>query len=265
MTTVLEEFEGAVVPAFSMAIGVLVAYVSLSLFALVGSGELFVHASQSGNTATTQVSALTLFSVIFLFIPLIAPFLASGVWVSIHGVTVGMQTPAGLLRIETVPLLGVLDGGLEPLMLLFLILVGVTLALANEQSLPLRPVLATVVGVVGYVSAAALFTFGSALLYNAAFSALVRALFGQAGAIGTVTYPNPVRAVVRIGIDATPVIAGGAVLGTGWTVVTASDADTDEPTTEDSETAIEEARGSGSGPRPGDELPDLESERENDQ
>ena len=282
MTTVVEEFEGTIVPLFAFLLGLVAAYVSLVVFAFVGSGNLFLGADVPADLTVGSIRSLALFSLVFLFVPLIAPFLAAGVWGTVHGVTVGVTGPGGFVPIGTVPLLGVVDGGLELLAPVLLVVVGVTLAFANEQSLPLRPVVATAVGVVGYVAAAALFMFLSALLYNAAVGALVGQFLGSAGGLGTITYPDPVAALVTVGVDATPFVAGGAVLGTGWLALTAGTeegsasagtgdgaagaaGDDDGATDSDGPvTAVEEARGTGSGPRPGDELPDFGSSEPED-
>ncbi len=213
----VEDEEGGPMAVVGVGIGVLVTWLSIAATLLLASDQYLVAGLRSGS-APAQDGGMLGIMVLATILFTIAPFLAVAMWGSVHGVTVFATNGAGTAGIEPVPLVGVVDGGLEPFAILLLLVVGVVTASEVSDSPIGQLVGGSVLGLAGYAASAWLLMMVSALAYNLfadVLNSLLATWVGVAGDVELapmVVYPDTVGAFVQLATFAGPFVAAGAVV-----------------------------------------------------
>jgi hypothetical protein len=190
------------------AVGAVIAYLSIIAVTLLATGEGVLAAGEADSFAGAAAGLGIIF-----YIALVAPFLAVVTWASIHGVEVTVVGYA----VDPVPLLGLIDGGLELLHPILLFVLGVVVATQLGGSGFNRVVNGTLSAVAMYVLGATVLVLGTAVLFNVVVDVLFDALAGGLGATGRpdagppIHYLNPVAGLLQVGLSALPFVAAGTV------------------------------------------------------
>jgi hypothetical protein len=213
-------------PLVALFLGIFVTLVSLLATGLLASDGALSAVTNTNSPTVRNVALRGL-----LFFLALAPFLAVAMWTSFHGVTV---TLFGDDPIQPVPLFGAVDGALEPLVPVLLVLAGLFVAGEVAESPLGRAVGGTVAGVATYVVAGWVLALGSALFFNVVMGAfhefLVSSMPPTSVTVGLPTgpfirYGDPVGVAIQLASFSAPLVALGAVLTGAGTFLFADDAD----------------------------------------
>ncbi|MHB9288302.1 hypothetical protein ACKVMT_14835 [Halobacteriales archaeon Cl-PHB] len=204
------------VAGVAIALGLFVTWLSIAATAVLATDEYLIAGLQSSSQTAQDLSGLGIFFLAgFLFG--IAPFFAVAMWANVHDVAVLTGGSPTSFSFDPVPLVGVVDGGLEPFAVVLLVLVGAVTASEVAETVVGRAVGGTAAGTFGYVSVTWLFMMLSALVYNFGADVINSLLAGMVGVAGDVdlfpfiVYPDTVGAAVSLLTFAAPLIAVGAV------------------------------------------------------
>lgn len=174
-------------------------YISVLVFTVVTGGTGFLAGMTTGVADVQSVSIFGALGLYF-FLLFVAPFVAAGIWGNLHGVTVGINSPAGLLHLRSIPFLGFFDGFLGYIPPLVIILIAFLITGIEGETLVGQAIRGLLGTTLGYVITSAVFLFGTAWLFNFGAEVVV-SILGQT-ATGNlkriIVYPDPRGAVIQL-------------------------------------------------------------------